>query len=315
MKTKPLKKFSILDYGIYIMLALIVVTFSILSAPFRSINNLTQLLFSCTQMLVVATGVTYVIITGALDLSVGMGVLASAMLLNLLTSKGVNIFVAIIAAILLGTLAGFINGFVVTKLRCNAYLATYGMQLALRGFGLTISKGVNQNTSTAVKALFKYKVFGIVPLYFVIALLILLIAQYVLRYTSYGRKIIAVGCNEMGARRVGINSDSIRCSAFVISGTCAGIAGVLMAANVGTATTNTGSGYEFIAAAAVLMGGTSMYGGKGSIIPGTLIGVILLQTMENGLTILGIDPYYLALVRGALIFFAMFADSLKNRKK
>ncbi len=211
----------------------------------RSINNLSQLLYGSTQLLVVATGVTYVIITGALDLSVGSGVMASAIVLNYFSKNGVPVLPAVLLAVMTGAVAGLVNGLVVTKLKCNAYLATYGMQLILKGIGLTISNGSQINTANAVKQIFRYKVFGIVPLYFIVAIIVIFAAQYVLKYTPFGRKGSAVGCNAKGARCMGINTDWIRCSAFIITGALAGVAGVLMAVNTGAATVNTGSGYEF----------------------------------------------------------------------
>lgn len=307
------KSVNLADYGVYLITALIFVAFSASTKVFLSGNNIIQLISNCASMLVVCAGMTFVIITGALDLSVGSVLLLSGMMINLLVQAGVPTIPAILCALLAGTLIGAINGFCVMRLKANAFLVTYGTQIAIRGFALTISNNASVYTSQGLKDTLRFQVAGI-PLFILLAVLLILVAQFVLKYTAYGRKVIAVGCNETGAAKIGIRTKLVKGSVFAISGLCAAIAGLITVVNVGTCAPYTGNGIEFTGAAAILMGGTSMYGGKGSIVPGTLIGVFLLQMMENGLTILGIDPYYLSLVRGALIFIAMFVDSLKNRR-
>lgn len=307
------KRLNLIEYGVYLIFVLIFIVFAFLSRAFVSRNNLLLLVSNSASMLVVCAGMTYVFITGAMDLSVGSTMLLSGMIINLLMGKGVPAVPAILAALAAGAAVGLINGFCVTKLKANAFLVTYGTQIAVRGLALTLSGNASVFTSQSLKDGLRIKILGI-PLFIYLAVLLVLAAQYVLRYTAYGRKVIAVGCNLEGASRIGIKTTQIRASVFVVSGLCAATAGLIMAVNVGNCTPYAGDGIEFTGAAAVLMGGTSMYGGKGSVVPGTLVGVFLLQMMENGLTILGINPYYLALVRGALIFIAMFMDSLKNKR-
>lgn len=307
------KKFNPINYGVYIIFALILIVFASMSKAFVSLGNLSMLISNSASLMVVCTGLTFVIITGALDLSVGSTLLLSGMIINLLVAKGIAIPLAILAAVAAGTLIGIINGVIVAKLHANAFLVTYGTQIAMRGLALTISGNVSIFTDATIKEFFRTELLGL-PLYVFISFALLFGAQFVLRYTTYGRKVITVGCNEAGAEKIGINTHAIRISVFALSGLFAALAGLVSVANVGNCTPYTGSGVEFNGAAAILMGGTSMYGGKGSVFPGTLIGIFLLQTMENGLTVLGVNPYYLSLVRGGLIFIAMFADSIKNKR-
>lgn len=307
------KKFNLANYGVYIIFFLIFAGFAIASKPFASKNNLILLVSNSASMMAVCTGMTFVIITGALDLSVGSTLLLSGMSINLMTQAGFPIPVAILCALAVGMLIGAINGLIVTKLHANAFLVTYGTQIAIRGLALTLSNNTAVFTVQGIKDIFRFNILG-VPFYVVLAVALLLLAQFILRYTTYGRKVIAVGCNTAGAAKIGIKTDRVRASVFVISGLFAAIGGLITVVNVGNCTPYTGNGIEFTGAAAILMGGTSMYGGKGSVFPGTLVGIFLLQVMENGLTILGINPYYLSLVRGALIFIAMFVDSLKNKR-
>lgn len=313
MEKQTKKRFNLIEYGVYIIFALIFIVFAVSSKAFLSKNNLLLLVSNSASMMVVCAGMTYVFITGAMDLSVGSTMLLSGMIINLLMGKGVPAVIAILVALAAGVVIGLVNGFCITKLKANAFLVTYGTQIAVRGLALTLSGNASAFTAQSLKDVFRVKILGI-PLFIYLSVLLLVFAQYALRYTDYGRKVIAVGCNTEGAARIGIRTTQIRASVFVVSGVCAAIAGLVMVINVGNCTPYAGDGIEFNGAAAVLMGGTSMYGGKGSIIPGTLVGVFLLQMMENGLTILGINPYYLALVRGALIFIAMFMDSLKNKR-
>lgn len=308
------RTFRPLEYGIYLIAFLIFVIFSVSTKAFLSANNMIQLLSNCATMFVVCAGMNFVIITGALDLSVGSVVLASGMIINLMVKAGYHPLIAIVCALVFGALVGFINGICVTKFHCNAFLVTYGTQIATRGLALLLSGNGSVFTSDGLKNVLRYKPFDTLPLFVIISVVVMVVAQLVLHYTTYGRNVIALGCNEAGAAKIGIPTRKIRCSVFVVSSVCAAFAGLINVVNVGGCSPYAGNGLEFTGAAAILMGGTSMYGGKGSIIPGTLLGVILLQMMENGLTILGINPYYLSLIRGGLIFIAMFADALKNKR-
>lgn len=307
------EKRSFIEYGIYIIFLFIFFAFTVSTKAFFSRNNMIQLISNCASMMVVCAGMTFVFLTGAMDLSVGSVVLLSGMIINLLTGKGIPVVLAIVCSLAVGILIGVVNGFCVMELKANAFLVTYGTQIAVRGLALTLSGNASVFTVQGLKDTLRFKIFGI-PFFIFFAVLLVILAQYVLKYTTYGRKVIAVGCNEEGAAKIGIRTKRIKGSVFVVSSLGAAIAGLIMVVNVGTCTPYAGNGIEFTGAAAILMGGTSMFGGKGSIVPGTLVGVLLLQMVENGLTILGINPYYLALVRGALIFMAMFVDSLKNKR-
>lgn len=307
------KRFHLMEYGVYVIFGLIFLVFAFSSKAFLNGNNLLMLVSNSASMMVICAGMTYVFITGAMDLSVGSVMLFSGMVINLLMENGVPAIVSVLAALAAGAGVGLINGLCITKLKANAFLVTYGTQIAVRGLALTLAGNCSVFTSQSLKDALRVRILG-VPLFIYFAVILVIIAQYVLRCRPYGRKVIAVGCNLEGAARTGIPTAKIRASVFVVSGVCAAIAGLIMVVNVGNCTPYAGSGIEFTGAAAVLMGGTSMYGGKGSVIPGTIVGVFLLQIMENGLTILGINPYYLALVRGVLIFIAMFMDSLKNKR-
>jgi ribose transport system permease protein len=189
------------------------------------------------------------------------------------------------------------------------------MQIFLRGFVFIFTNGAQILMTDAVKqanSAMKSALFGLSPL-LVFGLLIAIGMMIVYRYTAFGRKVQAVGCNKSASVKLGINVNMITALCFIICGALAGVAGILTATNVGMVhPSNIGSGMEFLAITACVLGGTSLLGGTGTIIPGTLIGVIFLNSIENGLGLLGASAYAYPVVRGLVIYLAMLTDSFKH---
>lgn len=312
------KKFNLKDflinYALYALIILLIIVYASLTPLFLSLDNIKALIANSSPLLVYAVGMTFVLMLGEIDLSVGSigAVAASAWLLPVVNSN-LSLPIAFLLAICVGALLGAFNGFLIVGLKINAFLATLGTQFLLRGIVYICTGGSQILTNKAIKQLISPKVFGGISPIIIISLLLGVVMMLMYKYTSFGRKVQAVGCNSKAANQVGINSNRIRFIVFIICGACAGLAGTLQVMNVGMLNpSNIGDGMEFLAITACVLGGTSLFGGVGTIVPGTLIGVIFLMSIENGLGLLGVNAYAYPVVRGIVIFLAMFSDSLKR---
>lgn len=309
---KKIKRF-ILNYGFYFIFGIMFVVYSIGSKNFLTGVNFTQVFLNSASLLIIAGGLTAVILTGAIDLSVGSAAFVCASIMAVLARSGMNPWLAVLIAILVGTIIGILNALLITKLRMSPLLVTLGMQIFLRGVALHIIKGMQVFTAPEIKSAGMGNLGPLpVPVIVVIGILFLIVAQFVYKKTALGRYIVAVGCDEEAARKVGINVTKIRFLVFIISGVSAAVGGIVAIINIGAVQPFYGKGLDFVSVAAVVMGGTSLFGGKGSFLPGTFIGVMMLQIIENGLNLMGASPYSYPFVRGLIIFLAMYADTLKK---
>lgn len=311
-KQFKLKNFLI-KYALFILILLLWCFYGMNSPYFFSAKNIRSLLMNAAPLLVYASGMTYILILGEIDLSVGsVGAVAAAVWIVSMTEYNVPLLVAFLLTLVVGAICGLITGTLVVKFNINAFMVSLGMQFLLRGVCYFIVDGEQILTPEPVHVFAKFKIFRISPLVY-ISLAIALIMMLIYKYTSFGRKVQACGCNRKAAATVGINVARTRLITFVISGTLAGIAGAFQCTNIGMLLPNSiGDGSEFLAITACVLGGTSLAGGVGSIIPGTLIGVIFYYSIENGLGLLGANVYLYPVVRGIVIYLAMVTDSLKR---
>lgn len=302
----------VLNYALYVVAILLLGVYAALSPVFLSHANITGLLANSSPLLIVATGMTIVLLVGEIDLSVGsIAGVASMVWLMAATRWGLSMPAATVLALFLGAAMGAANGVLVVGLRINSFLATLGMQILLRGVDyiicasrISINDGIRNFTNSSV--------LGVSPLV-IIGVAIVAAMALIYRYISFGRRLQAIGCDRAAAIKVGINARRTVFLSFVLCGVLAGVGGIVQVANVGVANAaDTGMGMEFLAITAVVLGGTSLFGGKGSFVPGTLIGVIFLMAIENGLGVLSVDPYLYPIVRGVIIFLAMLMDSLRR---
>jgi ribose/xylose/arabinose/galactoside ABC-type transport system permease subunit len=197
----------------------------------------------------------------------------------------------------------------------NSLLTTLGLMIAYRGISLVLTGGTVRPVNEGLAALGKVKFFGVLPLVFVVSIVVMAVLQIVLSHTRFGAYCYAVGNNESAASKIGIPVKAVKMAVFVISATCAAITGLLLPMYLGEVTTFTGRGMEFQAVAAVVIGGTSLFGGRGKVLPGTLAGVLLLIIINNGLGTRGVSPYVYPFVAGVVIFLAIYLDSLKNLRR
>lgn len=301
------------SYGFYILLLLFIVLFSFISNSFLTVSNWTQISIVACFLLTASAGLTLVVITGNIDLSVGSVAYLSAGMVYLTSDYPPA--VSFILGILIGVAAGLFNGILVAYLRMNSLLTTLGLMIAYRGISLVLTGGTVRPVSEGVAALGKIKFFGVFPLVFLVSLVVMIVLQVLLSQTKFGAYCYAIGNNESAASKVGIPVKAVKTIVFIISATCAAITGLLLPMYLGEVTTFTGRGMEFQAVAAVVIGGTSLFGGRGNVLPGTLAGVLLLIIINNGLGTRGVSPYVYPFVAGVVIFLAIYLDSLKNLRR
>ncbi|MEG2520733.1 MAG: ABC transporter permease [Christensenellaceae bacterium] len=281
---------------------------------FVSASNIKELLANSSPLLVCAIGMTFVLLIAEIDLSVGsIAGFSGALWLVASTAWGLPAGVATIIAICGGAAIGLINAALIAGLKINSFLVTLGMQVLVRGLVYLVSGGEQILTTPEIKNVINTDIFGGISILVIISIGLVIAMTIIYKYTSFGRKIQAVGCNKAAAAKIGINVKKTYASVFIMSGLFAGIAGIMQVGNLGMVNAAyVGNNLEFLAITAAVLGGTSLFGGVGSVLPGTLIGVIFLMSIENGLGILGANPYIYPIVRGIVIYLAMFSDSLKR---
>ncbi|MCP4381936.1 MAG: ABC transporter permease [Hyphomicrobiales bacterium] len=302
-----------MDYGFYILLLAIVIVFTFISNSFLTISNWAQIAIASTFLLAAAAGLTLVLVTGEIDLSIGSIAYVAATVVFL--TSDMPAAVSILAALGIGFGIGLFNGWLVAYLGMNSLLTTLGLMIAYRGVSLVFTEGTVKPVADGLAVLGRVKVFGTIPLIFLVALALVILFQWVLRATKLGTFWLAIGNNEDSARKIGVPVRRAKLAAYALCGISAATSGLLLAAYLGEITTFTGRGMEFQAVAAVVIGGTSLFGGRGNVLPGTLAGVFLLIVINNGLGTRGVSPFVYPFVAGGLIFFAIYLDSIKNRAR
>ncbi len=297
----------------FISMIVVVIALSWISEYFFTVNNIFNIGKQASINLIIGLGMTLVIISEGIDLSVGslMAFTISFMaVLNVV--HGVNIILAACIASILTILLGALNGVIIQYGKVPAFITTLGMMGIVRGIVLLISRG---NPSMAFPDSFLWladgNVMGI-PFPIFISIILTIIIAFILKYTTYGRGVYSLGGNEEATRLSGISIPYIRIVTYTLSGLCCAVAGLIFAARVGAAPPSAGTGYELNAIAAVIIGGTPLTGGQGKII-GTVIGALLMAVISNGLNIIEVDPYWQSIVIGAIIVFAVMMSNLKKR--
>lgn len=301
------------SYGFYILLLVLVVLFTFISNSFLTVSNWTQISIVACFLLAASAGLTLVMITGNIDLSIGSAAYLAAAVVYL--TAGFPPAVSLVAGILVGVLSGSVCGVLVAYFRMNSLLTTLGLMIAYRGISLVLTQGTVRPVNEGVKALGSIKLFDVFPLVFLVALAVMIILQIVLSSTKFGTYCYAIGNSESAAEKIGIPVKPVKLAVFCISGACGALSGLLSSMYLGEVTTFTGRGMEFQAVAAVVIGGTSLFGGRGSVLPGSLAGVMLLIIINNGLGTRGVSPYVYPFAAGAVMFIAIYLDSLKNMRK
>ena len=304
-KKTLINKISVYRSAMILLIICIVAT--ILSPNFLSMTNLFNVFKQITVAGIVGCGMTFVILTGGIDLSVGSilglsGVLAA----GVLTATG-NVVLSILTAIGIGLICGTVNGFWVAECGIPPFIATLGMMTLLRGCVLVYTKGSPISIgSDAYKFFGKGTVAGI-PVPVIILIVLFILAHIILTKTGYGRSVYAFGGNREAARLSGISTKRTEWLVYIINGLMCGIAAVLLTARLGSAQSTTGEGIEMDAIAAVILGGTSLSGGVGFVLP-TVVGAMIMGIIDNILTLMNVNPHATSIVKGAVILIAVLVD-------
>lgn len=302
----------IIDQKSLITLLILIILVSCLNSNFFTVNNIFNILQQTSINAIIAVGMTLVILTSGIDLTVGALFALTGAIAASIVSVDISPFIAVTAALALGTVIGATTGFIVAKGKLQAFIATLVMMLILRGATLVYTKGSPislgmEDSAEAFESIGTGQIIGI-PTPIWIMCVVFIAAWYLLKYTRLGRYIYALGGNESATRLSGINVDKIKITVYAISGLLCALASTIEVSRLSSAQPNAGTGYEMDAIAAVVLGGTSMAGGRGKII-GTLIGALILGLLNNGLNLLEVDPYYQMIVKGAVILFAVLIDN------
>ena len=309
-----------------IFLAILVVILSVLRPNFLSAFNLFNVMRQISFIGILAVGMTFVILTAGIDLSVG-SLLAFSGIVCASVAKGsrslleggvtdpggVRVLIAALAAILVGIIIGMLQGTLVARAGIPAFIVTLGGLGAWRGATLLWSDGQPISSFSNDFKFWGQGFIGPLPVPVIFFLAMVIIGQIILKYTQYGRWIYALGGNPEASRLSGLNVKMLTTSVYVISGFCAGLAGFLLTSRLNSAEQVAGQGYELQAIAAVVIGGTSLFGGQGSMV-GTLIGAMLIGVLNNGLVILNVSPYYQQIVIGAIIVLSVYIDQLAKQR-
>jgi ribose transport system permease protein len=318
-------------YGIYLAFLLEIVVFSALSDRFLTYENQVNVFRQISINAIIAAGMTYVILTGGIDLSVGSIVaLSGVVVASLLKLEGIalplRIPLAILGGLSIGALSGLFGGAVIVRFRIPPFIATLAMMTIARGLAFLYTGGrpiwglprefdfigrghllggllsrIHPNLGT------------VIPFPIVIMLAVYLAAHLMLTHSTFGRYVYAIGGNEEAARLSGINTQRVKLTVYVLSGLAAALSGVILASRLGSGQPNSGMMFELDAIAAVVVGGTSLTGGKGSI-TGTFVGALIIGELNNGLNLLGVDPYLQKVILGGVILLAVLLDQLSKEE-
>ncbi len=330
MKTRKSNIFGIiLDNLIWILVLAGLIIFSSLSASFRTPYNLVNILYRSSYLGMLVIGQAFAMISGNFDLSSESGLGLTAMVAGLFlasTKNGglgyeVNPAVAILIMVAVGLAIGFVNGFLITRMRMNNLIVTIAMQMILRGLIYIISPGA---TASFFPKSFDYlgggSLFKVamgkgmlsIPTASVFIIVAFAIAHFIARYTQFGRNLYAVGANPVAAKDAGIDADKHIRVVYIISGLCMAIGGLLIAGRLDSATPRIGAGLIFPVQAAAIIGGVSLSGGRGTMV-GAFGGLLLWSILDTGLSIMEVSPFWIEASRGMLLLFAIGLDAIKVR--
>jgi ribose transport system permease protein len=313
--TKPIRSlFSNQAVSMLAILLFMWLVLTFLSPYFFTFSNISEIILQAAVIGVIAAGETVVIISGGIDLSVGSVFACSGVVGGLVLQSTSNVFLALVATLFCGAVLGCCNGIFITRLRVPPFIATLGMLGMARGLALIFSKGVPIfGLDDRYVWIGQGKLFNLIPVPTVILLIVFFTVFLITRYTRVGRFTYATGSNVEAATLSGINTKVVTTAIYTGAGLLAGLASVMEGGRLGTIQPAGGNGYELLAIGAVVIGGTSLFGGEGNVIA-TLIGAVIETTIRNGLNIVGVNAFWQYVVNGAVIIAAVSVDQFRRRK-
>jgi inositol transport system permease protein len=303
------------DYGIYFALLGVVITFSVISPEFRTRGNILLILLQVSVTGILAIGVLFTILTAGIDLSVGSLLAVTGMFSALFAqqdSAQLYVWLAFMLPLLIGLVGGAINGSVIAVGGVNPLIVTLGTLTAYRGFVVWYRVNPIYNLAPEYRSLGQGSVFSI-PAPVLVFLGTAVLAAIILKLTRFGRYVYAVGGNEEAARAAGINVRLVKLCVYMISGFCAGLGGLVFTSRLGAAQAISGQGFELQAIAAVVVGGASLFGGRGTVSK-TLVGALIIGVLFNGLVMLNVSSPAQQMIIGAIIITAVWFDGMLRKK-
>ena len=302
--------------GIIVVFLALFLAISVLSPAFLTQANIMTVLRQIATNMFLSIGMTFVIILGGIDLSGGAIIaMVGVVTVGLSVNGAVPIPAAILIGMCVGVLVGFINGYIISRLRVPAFIVTLAMMNVCRGgaYIYTGGKSIRVLDDRFVKIGTGY-LFGYIPLPVIYTIVAVAVAVILLNRTKFGTYVYAIGGNREAAKLSGVPIKKVETMVFMISGFLTAFAGIVLAARMYSAQPSVGDGYEMDAVAACVLGGISMSGGKGQI-GGTVLGVLVIGIISNGLNLLGVNSYWQLVVKGIIVLLAIYIDSLKNRRE
>jgi len=307
------KALKMQESGILFVIILFSVLITLINPVFVTERNLANVLRATGFTLITTLGMTFVLISGGIDLSVGSVFALAATVSAKSLVAGLPIFISILLGLLSGLVVGFINGLIIVKINIPPLIVTLGMMYIARGIVYVTTEGVPvYPLPEEFKAIQAFDLFGTIPSVVIIAIVLALLFHIILKNTPFGRSVFAVGGNFEAARISGINDKKIKLAVYSISSTLAALAGIMMASRLGSSQANAGMGYEMTVISAAIIGGTSTYGGVGTIF-GSVLGAIFIEILSNSLTLAKISVYWQNVVIGVVLIFAVVIDTYRRK--
>jgi len=313
---KKIGRIILSEGGIYLTLVGLIIIFTLLSPYFFTTRNLFNIAKQSATICLLSIGQTFVLISGGIDLSVGSGVaLCSVIIATLNIFMGVPLIIAIIIGLITGMALGAFNGICVTKFKIAPFIVTLGTMSAARGLALRIAGGLPISPlHPFLSVIGNGYVFKVIPIPVLIVIVMTVLAFFILKYTSFGRYIYALGGNEEVARISGINVRFWRLITYVFSGLMMALSAILLSGRLNTAEGLMARGTELESITAVILGGASLFGGEGGVI-GSIVGALIIGTIENGLDLLAVDPFEIQVIIGLLLIGVVGLDMWRKGAK
>ncbi len=313
VKKKTINFDNFYRYGLYVIFAVLMIVFSIISEDFLTFDNIIYILLLTAPYGIMVVGMTFVILTAGIDLSIGSIVFGSGVVAIICGNANMGVLLSILVAVAAGMIVGLLNGYLISKWKIVPFLNTLAMMMIVRGVTMLYSSEgfmVIQD-ERFMQLVTECKVFGI-PVIVILFMIIAIAGQILLSKTSFGWHLYAIGNNIAAAKKIGIKVELLTLLVYTICGALAGLSGFIQVSLVGAVTSNFGTGEEFTIVSATVLGGVSLFGGKGKILPGAVIGILIFIIIENALVLIDANPYLYTIIRGVIIFLAVMLDSIKN---
>lgn len=294
--------------SIFGVLVILTVFFSLFSDSFFSLTNFSNLFEQLAPNLIVAVIMTFIITTAGIDLSVGSILALASALTAIFFDNGFNSFTVLLLVLLVGAIIGSINGYVIAYQKIPPFIVTLASMIYVQGIALFVTGGysIAIDTDHSLMALGRGDIWG-VPISALVALVITVVGAIIFKQTKYGNYLTGIGANEEAVRRSGINVKRVKLVTYLLSGLLASLAGLIVALRLGSGSSNIGTAFELDVIAAVILGGTSLFGGYGTMV-GTLLGVTLIGIINNGLTLMHVSPFAIQIVEGVVLLIAVILN-------